>query len=53
MNSPERTRSGPAAILLLLRIREHPARCVNSHHGPAARADKWLQSLSLSAFNDI
>jgi hypothetical protein len=53
MNSPERTRSGPTVILLLLRTREHPAGCVNFHRRPATRADKGLQSLPFLAFNDI
>jgi hypothetical protein len=53
MNSPERTQPGPAMILLLSRIREYPARSVNSHRRPAAKPGKGLQSLLFSGLNDI
>jgi len=53
MNSPERTQPGPAMILLLPRIREHPVRCVNSYRKPKAKARKGLQSLSFPGLNDI
>src|SRR5262249_39495165 len=53
MNSPERTQPGPAMILPLPRIREHPDRCVNSHRRSAAKSGKGLQSLSFPGLNDI
>jgi hypothetical protein len=53
MTSPERTQARPKMILLLPRIREHPARGTNSCRGPAAIAGKGLQSLPFPGLNDI
>jgi hypothetical protein len=39
-------------ILLLPRIREHPACCVNFDRGPVAKVGKGLQSLLFPGLND-